>query len=167
MTPEMVLFLLRLLSAALLLGFFAAVLWFLYRDLQAASTLSAGSLAPRGYLRVVGVADNETGHPALDTSFPLLPVTSIGRHSSNTIVLNDGFISSRHAVLAQRETGWWLEDLGSRNGTLLNGLPLTDGAVVSAGDVITVGGIELRIELPYAKQFVDDRSNESELDTDS
>ncbi len=161
MTPEMVLFLLRLLSAALLLGFFAAVLWFLYRDLQAASTLSAGSLAPRGYLRVVGVADNETGHPALDTSFPLLPVTSIGRHSSNTIVLNDGFISSRHAVLAQRETGWWLEDLGSRNGTLLNGLPLTDGAVVSAGDVITLGSIELRIELPQM-MFLDGNSSEND-----
>lgn len=161
MTPELVLFLLRLLSAVLLLGFFAAVLWFLYRDLQAASTLSAGSLVPKGYLRVVGVAESESGYPAPDTSFPLLPVTSIGRHSSNTIVLNDGFISSRHAVLAQRETGWWLEDLGSRNGTLLNGLLLTDGAVVSAGDVITVGGIELRIELPQTMSY-DVNSNEND-----
>jgi len=148
MTPELLLFLLRLLSAGLLLGFLAAVLYFLYRDLQTASTASAGPLTPKGFLRVIA---SESGWPALDTSFPLLPVTSIGRHNSNTIVLNDGFISSRHLVLAQRETGWWLEDLGSRNGTLLNGLLLTDGAVVSAGDVIAVGGIQLRIELPYTK----------------
>lgn len=159
MTPEMVLFLLRLLSAGLLLGFFAAVLWFLYRDLQAAALASDGALTPKGFLRVVS---SESGTPAPDTSFPLLPVTSIGRHRSNTIVLNDGFISSRHAVLAQRETGWWLEDLGSRNGTLLNGMLLTDGAVVSAGDVITVGGIELRIELPHAKQ--EDYSSEDDTE---
>lgn len=148
MTPELVLFLLRLLSAALLLGFFAAVLWFLYRDLQAATTASDGAFTPKGFLRVLG---SESGRPAPDSSFALLPVTSIGRHKSNTIVLDDGFVSARHAVLAQRETGWWLEDLGSRNGTLLNGLLLTDGAVVSAGDVIAIGGVQLRIELPLVK----------------
>jgi hypothetical protein len=148
MTPELLLFLLRLLSAVLLLGFLAAVLWFLYRDLQAVSAASDGALTPKGFLRVVG---SDSGRPPLDTSYPLLPVTSIGRQKSNTIILDDGFVSGRHLVLAQRETGWWLEDLDSRNGTLLNGLLLTDGAVVSAGDVIGVGGVQLRIELPPDK----------------
>jgi hypothetical protein len=149
MTPELVLFLLRLLSAALLLGFFGALLYFLYRDLQVASTASESFMTPKGFLRVIA---SESGRPAPDTAYPLLPVTTIGRHRGNTIVLNDGFVSGRHAVLAQRETGWWLEDLGSRNGTLLNTLLLTDGAVVSAGDVITVGGVQLRIELPQIEQ---------------
>jgi len=158
MTPELILFLLRLLSAALLLGFFAAILWFLYRDLQAATTAADGAFTPKGFLRVLG---SESGRPAPDSSFALLPVTSIGRHKSNTIILDDGFVSARHAVLAQRETGWWLEDLGSRNGTLLNGLLLTDGAVVSAGDVITIGGVELKIELPHDKR--DGSNNESDV----
>jgi hypothetical protein len=158
MTPELVLFLLRLLSAALLLGFFGALLWFLYRDLQTASTASDDFMAPKGFLRVIA---SESGRPSPDSAYPLLPITSIGRQSSNTIVLNDGFVSGRHAVLAQRETGWWLEDLGSRNGTLLNNLPLTDGAVVSAGDVITVGGVQLRIELPQVEPK--DNGGESEV----
>jgi hypothetical protein len=145
MTPELLLFLLRLLSAALLLSFFAALLWFLYRDLHAASSASDGALTPKGVLRVIA---SESGRPALDTAYPLLPVTTVGRHHDNTIVIHDSFVSGRHAVLAQRETGWWLEDLGSRNGTMLNSLLLTDGAIVSAGDVITVGAVQLRIELP-------------------
>nr|MBP6804905.1 FHA domain-containing protein [Chloroflexota bacterium] len=41
----------------------------------------------------------------------------------------------------------WLEDLGSRNGTLLNGAPLVETAVISAGDVITIGGTDLKVEL--------------------
>jgi pSer/pThr/pTyr-binding forkhead associated (FHA) protein len=113
-------------------------------------------MTPKGFLRVIA---SESGRPTVDMAYPLLPVTSIGRHSGNTIVLNDGFVSGRHAVLAQRESGWWLEDLGSRNGTLLNSLLLTDGAVVSAGDVITVGGVQLRIELPQSMQG--DNSSES------
>jgi hypothetical protein len=37
--------------------------------------------------------------------------------------------------------------LGSRNGTLLNGMPLTETAVVSSGDMITIGTVQLKVEL--------------------
>ncbi|MCZ7666030.1 MAG: FHA domain-containing protein [Chloroflexi bacterium] len=75
------------------------------------------------------------------------PLTSIGRAPSSTIVLDYTFISQEHALLMERGGQWWLEDLGSRNGTLLNGAPLTETAVVSSGDIITIGEVQLKLEL--------------------
>ena len=77
--------------------------------------------------------------------FPLLPVTGIGRNPSNTIVIEDDYASGEHVLIALRGQQWWLEDLGSRNGTLLNGQPLVQAAVISAGDVVTIGHTSLKV----------------------
>ena len=74
-------------------------------------------------------------------------MTQIGRASSNTVVLDDGYTSTRHAQLIWRGGQWWLEDLESRNGTLLNGVGLAETAVVSSGDQITVGTVQFQLEL--------------------
>ena len=96
-----------------------------------------------GHLRVLA-SDSATA--GTGTVFPLLPVTRIGRAEYNTIVLEDAFVSAEHALLSRRENQWWLEDLNSRNGTLLNDLAIAEPAVVSAGDVITIGSVQLKIE---------------------
>ena len=143
MNDATVLFLLRILSALILLGFLAAIAWLIYQDLQRASSAATEEVRARGHLRVVA---SESATAAVGTIFPLLPVTRIGRAEYNTIVLEDAFVSAEHALLTRRDKQWWLEDLKSRNGTLLNDLPLKDAAVVSAGDVITIGSVQLKIE---------------------
>jgi hypothetical protein len=143
MSDAGLLFLLRLLSATLLLGFLAAIAWLIYQDLYRAASASGQDLIPQGHLRVLA-SDIPTA--ARGTVFPLLPLTRIGRSEHNTIVLEDAFVSAEHALLARRETQWWLEDLNSRNGTLLNDLPLAEATVVSAGDIITIGSVQLKIE---------------------
>jgi pSer/pThr/pTyr-binding forkhead associated (FHA) protein len=50
-------------------------------------------------------------------------------------------------LLSWKEEQWWLEDQGSRNGTLLNGTRIVDPTVVSTGDVIGIGRTELKLEL--------------------
>jgi hypothetical protein len=144
MSPPEILLLLRLLSAALLLAFLGTIAWLIYHDMK----ITAAELSDRqrqyGYLRVIG---NESDAPPVGTLFPLLPMTSIGRAPSNTIVLDHGYTSAEHALLTRRGRQWWLEDLGSRNGTLLNESPLEEAAVVSAGDTITIGDVKLKIEL--------------------
>jgi len=44
----------------------------------------------------------------------------IGRRSTNTIALPDPLVSGVHAALFETDSGWWVEDLGSRNGTWVN-----------------------------------------------
>ena len=76
----------------------------------------------------------------------LRPVTTVGRAPGSALVLNDSFVSANHAVLTWREGQWWLQDLGSTNGTFLNEAPVVDGEVpVRYGDVIGIG--RLRLEL--------------------
>ena len=69
----------------------------------------------------------------------------VGRDPSCAIVLQGegtAVVSSRHARLVLQDGSWWLEDLGSRNGTFLNGRRITSGArqKVNLGDEISFGG---------------------------
>ena len=98
------------------------------------------------------VIANTGQRPALDTVYELTPITTVGRNSRNSIVLHESYVSSEHALLAWRDGQWWLEDLGSRNGTVLNDAPLSDPTVISAGDVLTIGGVQLKLELPGRRE---------------
>jgi pSer/pThr/pTyr-binding forkhead associated (FHA) protein len=74
------------------------------------------------------------------------PLT-IGRSSENDLHLDeDEFASSRHARVEPRRDGVWLEDIGSTNGTFLNGVQLKQPRRLSPGDVIRVGETDLRFE---------------------
>ncbi|GJM42244.1 MAG: phosphopeptide-binding protein [Ardenticatenaceae bacterium] len=144
MTPELILLVFRVLSGLLLLSFLGGIAWLIYRDMQVTAAALVEQERPYGRLRIIA---NEVEHPAVDSTYPLLPITSIGRAPSNTVVLPDGFASAEHALILRREGKWWLEDRGSRNGTLLNDVALEGTAVISAGDVIAVGGTQLKLEL--------------------
>jgi len=74
-------------------------------------------------------------------------VVSIGRLPECDVVLADGNVSRRHAEVRQSGDRWILVDLGSTNGTRLNGLPLTGPQELLAGDRISVGNNVLRFEL--------------------
>ncbi len=139
---DLALLALRILVAALLYAFLAAVAVLLWRDLRRAAKAEVG---PRPVARLVVVEAGEGG-PEPGTVFPLQEVASLGRRPSNHVVLPDPFVSAHHALLAWREGRWWLEDLGSRNGTTLNGDPVTQPTVVGAGDLIGVGRVVLRME---------------------
>ena len=71
-------------------------------------------------------------------------VSKIGRDETNNIsITNDHYISRHHAWVLQMQGGFWVEDLGSTNGTLLNGELLTERRQIFAGDRITFGKTEL------------------------
>jgi pSer/pThr/pTyr-binding forkhead associated (FHA) protein len=72
----------------------------------------------------------------------------IGRDPSNQVVIpDDTFTSRHHAWITFEEADFWLEDLGSTNGTLLNGHPVVKRQVLSTGDKIRVGHTELTFEM--------------------
>jgi len=68
---------------------------------------------------------------------------TIGRVESNILVVFDAGVSRQHAVIRQDPLGWRIADLGSRNGTLLNGAPVVEEAL-SDGDLITLGSVSMR-----------------------
>jgi len=68
---------------------------------------------------------------------------SIGRSEENDIVIPDPNVSRRHARLSRSENGFVIEDLGSTNGTLLDGAPI-DRELIESGDELTFGGVTAR-----------------------
>jgi pSer/pThr/pTyr-binding forkhead associated (FHA) protein len=146
---DVLLLLLRLALAGLLYAFLGVVLLMLWRDLRK-TTRERSAVRARGRLVIVEAASDQEDEPSDGTSFPLQPVTSIGRSPTNTVVLADTYASSHHALLARRESRWWLEDRDSRNGTMLNGEPVQEPTIVSSGDVITIGETTLRLEIDEA-----------------
>lgn len=151
MSIAVILLVLRLFSAILLLAFLGLIGWLIYRDIRTVTAEASARQRQYGVLRVVASPDGTDKKAANDGEaqpavYPLLPMTSIGRAPSNTIVLDDSYASSEHALISLRGRQWWLEDLGSRNGTLLNGLPLKEAAVISAGDIVTIGDTHLKVE---------------------
>lgn len=79
-----------------------------------------------------------------------LPRLHIGRYAHNTIVLPDARVSGVHALLQQTQTGWWIEDLGSTNGTWINGKRINTSLLLP-DDVLQIGGCTLRLLLSADK----------------
>lgn len=83
--------------------------------------------------------------------------TVVGRDASTGLVLDDARISRRHAVLTRTGAGVVVADLGSRNGTFLNGTRIEGGARrLAAGDVLKVGDFTLAFEPQDAILFAQD-----------
>lgn len=87
------------------------------------------------YIDVVIKGDDHTFEME-DTS-----TLSIGRSPQNAVVLDDDSMVSRKHALVQRESSgdFYLSDLGSRNGTTRNGLPVTSPVLLQDGDSFTIG----------------------------
>ncbi len=74
------------------------------------------------------------------------PMT-IGRGATNDVPLReDEYSSTRHARLEPRRDGVWIEDIGSTNGTFVNGIRLTRERRLVPGDVVRIGETDLRFE---------------------
>lgn len=79
---------------------------------------------------------------------PLEAYTTLGRRITNTIQLEDDFISGEHTSVSLREDGnWWAEDMGSTNGTYVNGARIAAPVLVRNGDSIGVGRVEFRLDV--------------------
>jgi pSer/pThr/pTyr-binding forkhead associated (FHA) protein len=81
------------------------------------------------------------------------PQLRIGRMRENDVVVNNLAVSRFHATLRREGDGFVLDDLGSENGTQLNGERISGSVPVKATDVIQLGKYELRIVMQAGPQI--------------
>jgi len=111
---------------------------------SAAAGVRASKPGPvTGRLVVVKRADLQDGEGFELNSAQL----TIGRGNQNDIpIATDEYASARHARFEPRQDGVWVQDLGSTNGTFLNGTRLDRPRRLAQGDVVRVGETDLRYE---------------------
>lgn len=133
---------------ALNVGFIVLIYLFLFevirvglRELRASAS-QAQVESPYGKLVVVQAGS--TGI-APGTQIALEPTTAMGRKLTNAVVLDDPTVSGEHAILYLRDNEWYIRDAGSTNGTLVNGQDVVAPSLVNIGDVLTLGGVQLRL----------------------
>lgn len=156
MTPAVLLLALRLLLALTLYAFLGLILIALWRDMRASP--AAASLPPVAHL----VAEQG---PLQGRTFDLGASNLVGRAPENAVSLRDATISAYHARLSFQGAQWLLEDLGSRNGTSVNAIPVESPLVVTYGDLLTVGSVHLRLVAGAAEAFPDKRADPDALET--
>jgi len=89
--------------------------------------------------------------PALEAGEEI-PVDSmpvaIGRGGQNEVPLDgDDFASAQHARFEAKRDGLWVEDIGSTNGTFVNGARVTTPRRLTKGDVVRVGQTDFRVDV--------------------
>ena len=152
---ELTLTLIKLGFLALLWMFVLSVLSVIRSDLFGTKVAASAGAVPsprpvktkqkkkrRGHPGSVTIADG----PQAGVSAPLNgePVT-IGRGSDCQIKLDDDYSSTRHARVFLSDGQWWVEDLGSTNGTYLDGQRLTRPVQAEIGGSIRIGRTTLTL----------------------
>ena len=108
---------------------------------------AAAGLAPRSQpgarLVVVKSAALGVGEEVPVATAPV----SIGRGGQNDVALDgDEFASAEHARFETRRDGLWVEDVGSTNGTFVNGARVTTPRRLGKGDIVRVGQTDFRVD---------------------
>ena len=75
------------------------------------------------------------------TCYQFADSLSFGRSPTNDVVVNEPYVSHEHACIIQQRKQYVLVDLGSRNGSVINGKPCGKDTVLTDGDVIGIGSV--------------------------
>lgn len=73
-------------------------------------------------------------------------VIMIGRGADCQLILDDDYVSTRHARVVSTPDGIYVEDLGSTNGTYVNGQRITAPTTITLADTVRIGKTMLRLE---------------------
>lgn len=131
-----------LLAGKLLL--LALVYLFLFAAVRTGMGLVSGA-APKGETWRLGLAVTRGPAELMGIKLDLSETVTIGREPDSDLVVADGFVSTRHARVDPTARGPVLKDLGSTNGTVLNGKVVTEPTVLAKGDRVEVGKVVLEV----------------------
>jgi pSer/pThr/pTyr-binding forkhead associated (FHA) protein len=140
--PALFVVVLRYAFLLALVLFVARVLRVVLSDLEARTAWS-----PSRAVLVVEAPDTSRGR-----EFLVSGEATVGRAPGCAIVLGGDYVSAHHARLFERDGRVWVEDLGSTNGTLLNGRRVRRPVAMRAGDRLKIGDVVLGLRLEAAPE---------------
>lgn len=114
------------------------------RRAEKQATVPARAKQVVGHLIVI-----DSGSTALrpGASIDIEPITTLGRSPTNTIVLESGFVSTEHTRILFKDRSLWVEDMGSRNGTLVDQKRVAQPVAVTPGSVLQVGDVRFKFAI--------------------
>lgn len=143
MAPPIIVTTLKFLFIALLYLFIARAVRVIYLDLvgtRARQTGAGRSPRPRGGRRRGTPRYISVTQPdAPMRTYELTDEVTLGKGDECDLVLEDTYVSTRHARLFKKEESWFVEDLGSTNGTYLNRVKVSSPSPLAVGDEIRLG----------------------------
>ncbi|HBM74755.1 MAG TPA: hypothetical protein DD429_04280 [Clostridiaceae bacterium] len=139
MLMKLVIWIMRFVLLGMIYVFLYKVIKVMYNDLKG----NRGRARPSAGIEVVKV--DVASSIAIGAVYPLRPVTTIGRLPDNNIVLDSEYVSGKHARIYLKNNSYVLKDLGSTNGTFLNGARINKPIVIRNGDNINIGGILFKV----------------------
>lgn len=134
-------FVLRIILLLLAYTFIGLISYLIYSDLKSNGRIGAAkAIIPPIHLQFT-LNDEEI------KKIYTKPEIILGRDPVSDLSLSDERISLRHCKVAYYQNQWWVEDLGSTNGTYLNNLLITSNTVLMNGDSLRLGHQEIRIKM--------------------
>lgn len=117
--------------------FIFSIIRLIYLDIK---SMDFKNLESNVYLKLINKKDSLPFN--IDEFYPIEGVLTLGRGRGNDIAVKDQFISKNHFKIQEDENQYYMEDLNSKNGTIVNGELIQDTVRLSNGDIIKAGSIE-------------------------
>jgi len=134
----------RVLFSISLLGVLFLVIRISMRELQQSPPVTGRIRSPQPKAELLSVTGEVGSAVPEGLVFDIQGVTTVGRARTAKIVLDDVSVSAQHALIRPMNEAWSIEDLGSRNGTLLNGQRIDGRRELVCGDSLQFGRVRLR-----------------------
>ena len=135
----------RVLFALSLLGFLFLVIRVTMRELQQPGFALPRPRSSQLRAELITVVGEDGSQMPEGMTFEIQGVTTLGRAETARVRLDDTSVSAQHALIRPVDGTWTIEDLGSRNGTLVNGLRISAPTELTCGESLQLGRVRLRL----------------------
>lgn len=149
---EFVIIILRYILLLILYLFIFRVILLIIRDIRDRRIISATHPADAPVVyddhrdSFLLIVNSDVPALAIGAKISLATENYIGRSAENRIQIPDDFTSHHHARLTLNQGQFWLEDLGSKNGTYIAGVKLDKPTLLNNGDLFSIGGVTFKLE---------------------
>ena len=129
--------------------FIFGVIRLIYLDVKKMSRFESDNVNANGKatasLRTI--QNKKNPNPDLKNRYMIYESALVGRNKNCDISIREQYVSGQHAYIWFEKGEWYLEDLGSRNGTTINGQRIKQKVMLDPQDEISFGGVRFVFEL--------------------